>query len=114
MTYWRKLLEDKQCMLVFVELVADLLARCALPFRAKSTELKSVRAAAQDQLEASWSRLSPQRSRAQQGHPRLALRHPSASRSERTLSGREKPDLQHDEPADLRTSRRHPHCRVGL
>ena len=45
-------------MLVFVELVADLLAGCALPFRAKSTELKSVRAAAQDQLEAAWSRLS--------------------------------------------------------
>ena len=45
-------------MLVFVELVADLLAGCALPFRAKSTELNSVRAAAQDQLEASWSRLS--------------------------------------------------------
>ena len=44
-------------MLVFVELVADLLAGCALPFRAKSTELNSVRAAAQDQLEA-WSRLS--------------------------------------------------------
>ena len=38
-------------MLVFVELVADLLAGCALPFRAKSTELNSVRAAAQDQLE---------------------------------------------------------------
>jgi hypothetical protein len=45
-------------MLVFVELVADLLAGCALPFRAKSTEPKSVRAAAQDQLEAFQSRLS--------------------------------------------------------
>ena len=45
-------------MLVFVELVADLLTGCALPFRAKSTELNSVRAAAQDQLEASRSRLS--------------------------------------------------------
>jgi hypothetical protein len=43
-------------------------------FRARSTELKDVRVAAQDQLEASRSPVSPQRPRTQQRYPRLTLR----------------------------------------